>query len=142
MLLLLVSHTMYRNLHKYIIDLLTSYMIQYSSGYDPRFPRKQLWFEFQLGDDLLFIFFVVFCLLLLFSLVDLFFCFTFNRTGNPPTSAFRYKITKGSRYFYCVQKFSLFMSSHSSCLYNRAIFDPTNEVKCSKNFTGYKLHFS
>ena len=29
---------------------------------------------------------------------------------------------------YCVQKFSLFMNSHSSCLHNQAIFYPTNEV--------------
>ena len=41
MLSLLVSHTMYRNLHRYFIDLLTSHMIQYFSGYDSRFPRKR-----------------------------------------------------------------------------------------------------
>ena len=38
------------------------------------------------------------------------------------------KSQKAVEILYCVQKFSLFMSSHSSCLYNRAIFDPTNEV--------------
>ena len=50
MLSLLVSDTMYTNSHKYLIDLLTSHMIQYSSGYDLRFPRKGPWFESQLGN--------------------------------------------------------------------------------------------
>ena len=44
-------------------------------------------------------------LLLLFSVCvccfyfDIFSFFVFNRIDNPPTSAFRYKITEGSRYF-------------------------------------------
>ena len=64
---LLVSHTMYRNLDKYFIDMLTSHMIQYYSGYDLRFPCKRSWFESQLGNSILFfVVFVVFCLLLLF----------------------------------------------------------------------------
>ena len=112
MLSLLVSQTMHRNLHKYFIDLLTSYMIQYSSGYDIRFPLKRLWLESQLGNNILFIF-----LLLLFAVCfccfysDLSFFFIFNRIDNPPTSAFRYKITKGSRYFvFCteIQPFLVF----------------------------------
>ena len=96
MLSLLVTHTMNRNSHKYLIDLLISHMIQYSSGYDLRFPRKRSWFESQLGNNIYF--FVVFCLRLLF-LFDIFSLFIFNRIDNPPTSAFRYKITEGSRYF-------------------------------------------
>ena len=64
MLSLLVSHTMYRNLHKYFIDLLTNHMIQYSSGYESRFPRKRPWFESQFCNTILYIFVVVvFCLL-------------------------------------------------------------------------------
>ena len=72
MLSLLVSHSMYRNLHKYFIDLFTSHMIQYSSDYDSRFPRKRSWFESQLANDILIfivvvvVVVVVFCLLLLF----------------------------------------------------------------------------
>ena len=69
----------------------------------------------------LFFAFVVFILIL-------FFFFIFNCIDNPPTSAFRYKITKAVNILYCLQKFSLFLSSHSSCLHNRSIFDPTNEV--------------
>ena len=94
MLSLLVSHTRYRNSHKYLIDLLTIHMIQYSSGYDARFPRKRSWFESQLGNNIYFL-----LLLLLFSVCvccfyfDLFSFFIFNLIDNPPTSAFRYKIT-------------------------------------------------
>ena len=99
MLSLLVTHTMDRNSHKYLIDLLPSHIIQYSSGYDLRFPRKRSWFESQLGNNIYF-------LLLLFSVCvccfyfDIFsLVFIFNRFDNLPTSAFRYKITEGSRYF-------------------------------------------
>ena len=98
MLSLLLTHTMNTNSHKYLIDLLISHMIQYSSGYDLRFPRKRSWFESQLGNNIYF-------LLLLFSVCfccfyfDIFSFFIFNRIDNPPTSAFRYKITEGSRYF-------------------------------------------
>ena len=94
----LVTHTMNRNSHKYLIDLLISHMIQYSSGYELRFPRKRSWFESQLGNN-------IYILLLLFSVCvccfyfDIFFFFIFNRIDNPLTSAFRYKITEGSRYF-------------------------------------------
>ena len=42
------------------------------------------------------------------------------------------KSQKARYILYCVQKFSIFLCSHSSCLHNRAIFDPTNEVLCSK----------
>ena len=99
MLSLLVSHSMYRNLHKYFIDLFISHMIQYSSGYDSRFPCKRSWFESKLVNYILFSFC---CCCFLFA----FRCFYFdlfsvlsviNRIDNPPTSAFRYKITKGSR---------------------------------------------
>ena len=97
MLSLLVTHTMNRNSHKYLIDLIPSYMIKYSSGYDLRFPAKRPWFESKLGNN-------IYCLLL-FSVCDccfyfdIFSFFTFNRFDNPPTSAFRYKIKEGSRYF-------------------------------------------
>ena len=130
MLPLLISHTMYTNSHKYLIYHLTSHMIQYSSGYDLRFPRKRSWFESQLGNNISF-------LLLLFSVCGccfyfdiFFFFFIFNRIDNPPTSAFRYKITKGSRYL--VYRNSVFscVHTHHACI--TAIFDPTNEDLCSK----------
>ena len=96
---LLVTHTMTRNSHKYLVDLLIIHMIQYSSGYDLRFPRKRSWFDSQLGNNIYFFVNVVFCLRLLFLFWYFFLFFIFNRIDNPPTSAFRYKITEGSRYF-------------------------------------------
>ena len=48
------------------------------------------------------------------------------------------KLQKALDILYCVQKFSLFLCPHSSCLYKRAIFDPKNEVFMQQNmFTGY-----
>ena len=121
---------MYRNLHKYFIDLLTSHMIQYSSGYDSRFPRNRSWFESQLRNTILYFVVVVF-LFAFVVFILIFYCFLvfFNRIDNPPISAFRYKITKDSRYLYCVQKFSLFLCSHSLCLHNRAILILTPRMK-------------
>ena len=137
MLLLLVSHTMYRNLHKYFIDLLTSYMIQYSSGYDPRFPRKQLWFEFQLGDNLLFIYFLLFsvCFCCFHKLI----CFSVLSLVAPTIRQLLHLVIKSQKavdILYCVQKFSLFMRSHSSCLHKQAFFDPTNEVFMQQKLYG------
>ena len=74
MLSLLASHTRYRNSHNYLIDLLTIHMIQYSSGYDARFPRKRSWFESQLGNNIYFFVVVVFCLHL--SYFDIFSLFS------------------------------------------------------------------
>ena len=93
MLSLLVSHTRYRNSHKYLIDLLTIHMIQYSSGYDSRFPRKRSWFESQLGNNIYFLLLLLFSVCVCCFYFDLFSFFIFNRVDNPPTSASRYKIT-------------------------------------------------
>ena len=54
MLSLLVSHTMYINLHKYFIDLLSSHIIQYSNGFDFRFPHRRSWFDSQLRNTILY----------------------------------------------------------------------------------------
>ena len=41
----------------------------------------------------------------------------------------------------CVQKVSLFLCSHSSCLHKQVIFDPKNEVFTQQNMlTGYIFH--
>ena len=115
MLSLLVSHTMNRNSHKYVIDLLSSHMIYYSSGYDLRFPRKRSWFESQLRNIIFFCFLFAF---VVFILIFFYIFFIFNRINNPPTSAFRYKITEGSRYFVLCIEIQSFLCSHSSCLHN------------------------
>ena len=118
MLSLLVSHTRNRNSHKYLIDLLTIHMIQYSSGYDARFPRKRSWFESQLGNNIFF-----FLLLLFYVCVC---CFYFDRFSflSLTVSTIRQLLHLGIKshkvvdILYCVQKFSLFLCSHSSCLHN------------------------
>ena len=118
MLSLLVTHTMNRYSHKYLIDLSISHMIQYSSDYGLRFPRKRSWFESQLGNNILF-FVVVFFLFAFVVFILIFFSFfIFNRIDNPPTSAFRYKITEGSRYFVLCTEIQSFLCSYSSCLHN------------------------
>ena len=78
---------------------------------------------------LLFLFSVCFCCFYF----DLFFFFIFNHIDNLPTFAIRYKITKGSRYLYCVQKFSLFLCSHSSFLHNRAFLTPRMKLYAAKH---------
>ena len=135
MLLLLVSYTMYRNLHKYFIDLLTSYMIQYCSGYDPRFPRKRLWFEFQLGDSLLFLLFsVCFCcfhfdlLFLFLSLIASTICQLLH---------LGIKSQKAVDILYCVQKFSLSrVHTYHACI-TEHFLTPRMKFLCSKKFTWY-----
>ena len=77
MLQLLVSHTRYRNSHIYLIDLLTIHMIQHSSGYGARFPRKRSWFESQLRNNIhffcccCFLFAFVVFILIFFSFLSL-----------------------------------------------------------------------
>ena len=83
MLSLLVSHTKYRNSHKYLIDLITIHMIQYSSGYDARFPRKRSWFESQLGNNIFccccFLFAFVVFILIFFPFLSL--CYEMDKTS-------------------------------------------------------------
>ena len=144
MLSLLVSHTMYRNLHKYFIDLLTSYLIQYSSGYDSRFPPKRPWFESQVPQY----YFIFCCCCFLFTFVVFILIFFFSFLSLTASTIHQFlhlgiKSQKAVDILYCVQKFSLFLCSHSTCLHIRAIFDHTNEVFMQQNmFTGYILHFS
>ena len=122
MLSLLVTHTMNRNSHKYLIDLLTSHMIQYSSGYDIRFPRKRSWFESQLCNNIYFLL-LLFPVCVCCSYFDIFsFFFIFNPIDNPPTSAFRYKITEGSRYFVLCIEIQYFLD-FVCCLVHRGSTD-------------------
>ena len=130
MLSLLVTHTMNRNSHKYLIDLLISHMIQYSSGYDLRFPRKRSWSESQLGNNIYFLLLFSVCVFCFYF--DIFFIFfIFNRIDNPPTSAFRYKITEGSRYFVlCIEIQFSCVHTHHACI--TAILTPRMKFLCSK----------
>ena len=77
---------------------------------------------------------IIFSILLLFSVC--FCCFYFNIFSflSLTASAIRQflhlgiKSQKAVDILYCVQKFSLFLCSHSTCLLIQAIFDHTNEV--------------
>ena len=125
---------MYRNVHKYFIDLFNSHMIQYSSGYGSRFPRKRPWFESQLSNTILY-FVVVFSVCFFFF----FFFLTFFPFLSLTASTIRQFLHLGIKsqeaedILYCVQNFSLFLCSHSICLHIRAIFDHTNEGFMQQN---------
>ena len=131
MLSLLVTHTMNRNLHRYLIDLFPRHMIQYSSGYDLRFPHKRSWFESQLGNN---IYFCCCCFLFAFVVFILIFFpfFIFNRFDNPPTSAFRYKITEGSRYFVLCIEIQSFLVFTLIMLAKQQFLTPRMKFLCSK----------
>ena len=88
MLSLLVSHMRYRNSHRYLIHLLTSHMIQYSSGYDLRFPRKRSWFESQPGNNIYFLLLLFSVCICCFYFYIFFFFFICKRIDYPPTSAY------------------------------------------------------
>ena len=119
MLSLLVSHTRYRNSHKYLIDLLTIHMIQYSSGYDARFPRKRSWFESQLGNNIFFFLLLLFSVCVCCFYFDLFFLFlSLTVSTIRQLLHLGIKSHKAVDILYCVQKFSLFLCSHSPCLHN------------------------
>ena len=112
-------------------------MIQYSSGYDSRFPPKRSWFESKLVNYILF-FVVVFCLL--FVVFDLFSVLSLTASTIRQLLHLGIKSQKAVDSLYCVLKFSISLCPHSSCLHNRAIFDPTNEGFMQQNmFTGYTL---
>ena len=120
MLSLLVSHTRNRNSHKYLIDLLSIHMIQYSSGYDARFPRKRSWFESQLGNNIFFLLLFSVCVCCFYF--DLFFFFlSLTVLTIRQLLLLGIKSHKAVDILYCVQKFSLFLCSHSPCLHNSNI---------------------
>ena len=63
---------------------------------------------------------------------DLFFCFILTASTIRQLLHLGIKSQKTVDSLYCVQEFSIFLCPHPSCLHNRAIFDPTNSVLCSK----------
>ena len=128
MLSLLVSHTRYRNSHIYLIDLLTIHMIQYSSGYDSRFPRKRSWFESQLGHN---IYFCCCCCCFLFAFVV--FILIFFPFLSLTVSTIRQLLHLGIKSHKAVIFCIVYRNSAFSCVHTHhacitAIFDPTNEV--------------
>ena len=108
-------------------------MIQYSSGYGSRFPRKRSWFESKLVNYILFFVVVVFCLL--FVVFILIFVSVLSLTAMTISQLLHLgiKSQKAVDSLYCVQKFNIFLCPHSSCLHNRAIVYPTNEVFMQQN---------
>ena len=88
---------------------------------------------------------IFYCLLLLFSVCLFYLVFFFlSLTASTIRQLLHLGIKSQTAVdiLYCVQKFSLFLCSHSSCLHNRAIFDPTNEVLCSKTCLQGKYYIS
>ena len=93
----------------------------------------------------LFIFFSFCCFyfdLLLFFFFSFFFFFIFNRIDNPPTSAFRYKIPKCSKYFVLFTEIQPFLEfTLTVSVKRRSIFDPTNELFMQQIFYRVYIKF-
>ena len=105
---LLVSHTRYRNSHKYLIDLLTIHMIQYFSGYALAFHASDRGSNPSLG-----IIFIFCCFLFAFVVFILIFfpLFFLSLTVSTIRQLLHLGIKshKAVDILYCVQKFSLFL---------------------------------
>ena len=81
---------------------------------------------------LFFFAFVVFILIFFFSF------FIFNRIDNPPTSAFRYKIPKGSKYFVLFTETQPFLEFTLTIMQT----SPYNEYPLTPHFYIVKLGFT
>ena len=82
-----------------------------------------------------FLFFFCFCCFYL----DLFFSFfIFNSIDNPPTSAFRYKIPKGSKYFVLLTEIQPFLEFTLTIMQT----SPYNEYPLTPHFYIVKLGFT
>ena len=77
--------------------------------------------------------FVVFILIFFFFLF-----FIFNRIDNPPTSAFRYKIPKGSKYFVLFTEIQPFLEFTLTIMQT----SPCNEYPLTPHFYIVKLGFT
>ena len=83
----------------------------------------------------LFLFFFCFCCFYF----DLFFLFfIFNRIDNPPTSAFRYKFPKGSKYFVLFTEIQPFLEFTLTIMQT----SPCNEYPLTPHFYIVKLGFT
>ena len=85
----------------------------------------------------------IFYFFLCFFYLDLFSSFFSSLTASTIRQLLHLgiKSQKAVHILYCLQKFSLFLSSHSSCLQNRSIFDPTNEIFIQRNFYRVNIKF-
>ena len=86
----------------------------------------------------LFFFFAFVVFILIFFFFSLFFFFIFNRIDNPPTSAFRYKIQKGSKYFVLFTEFQPFLEFTLTIMQT----SPCNEYPLTPHFYIVKLGFT
>ena len=77
----------------------------------------------------IFYFYFLFFAFVAFILIFFFLFFSLTASTIRQLLHLGIKPQKAVNILYCLQKFSLFLSAHSSCLHNRrSIFDPTNEV--------------
>ena len=85
-------------------------------------------------------YFFIFFLLLLFLFLSFIFLsfFIFNRIDNPPTSAFRYKFPKGSKYFVLFTEIQPFLEFTLTIMQT----SPCNEYPLTPNFYIVKLVFT
>ena len=81
--------------------------------------------------------FFFFCFCCFYFDLFFFFFFIFNSIDNRQLLHLGIKSQKAVNILYCLQKFSIFLNSHSSCLHNRSILTPQMRFLCSKSFTGY-----
>ena len=86
----------------------------------------------------IFYFFIFFCFCCFYF--DLFFLsfFIFNRIDNPPTSAFRYKFPKGSKYFVLFTEIQPFLEFTLTIMQT----SPCNEYPLTPHFYIVKLGFT
>ena len=87
----------------------------------------------------IFYLYFLFFLLLLFLFSSFFFLFfIFNRIDNPPTSAFRYKFPKGSKYFVLFTEIQPFLEFTLTIMQT----SPCNEYPLTPHFYIVKLGFT
>ena len=112
----LVSHTKYRNLHKYFIDLLTMILALHSSDR---------------GSNASLSFFVVCFLFAFYCFWSCSFLSLTESIKHLPHLSLKSQRTV-DLLLYCIAKFNLFLWIHSSCLHTKAIQTPRPQLLCSK----------
>ena len=83
-------------------------------------------------------YFLFFNAFVVFILIFFLFFFIFNRIDNPPTSAFRYKIPKGSKYFVLFTEIQPFLEFTLTIMQT----SPCNEYPLTPHFYKVKLGFT